>query len=211
MTDKLCVQYGCGWYAPAGWRNFDASPTLRFERIPLLGRLYTKNTGRFPENVEYGDIVAGLPISDNSCQAVYCSHILEHLALDDFRLALKNTYRILAFGGIFRFVLPDLEHSIKTYMADSSHDAATKFMHETLLGKEKRPRGLKGMILEGLGNSQHYWMWDFKSISFELQQAGFTDIRRASFGDSSEGKFQVVEAWERWENCLGVECKKVSE
>ena len=80
MTDKLCVQYGCGWYAPEGWRNFDASPTLRFERIPLLGRLYTKNTERFPENVEYGDIVAGLPISDNSCQAVYCSHILEHLA-----------------------------------------------------------------------------------------------------------------------------------
>ncbi len=207
----LYVQYGSGWCAPDGWRNFDASPTLRFERLPLLGRLYTKNRERFPENVEYGDIVTGLPVPENSCRAVYCSHILEHLALDDFRAALKNTYRILAFGGTFRFVLPDLEHFINAYAKDSSHDAALNFMSGTLLGKEKRTRGLKGVALEWLGNSRHFWMWDFKSMESELQKAGFVSIRRASFGDSPDSKFHEVEELERWENCLGVECKKASE
>jgi ubiquinone/menaquinone biosynthesis C-methylase UbiE len=209
MTDKQYIQYGCGWCAPAGWRNFDASPTLRFERIPLLGRLYTKNQARFPENVEYGDIIAGLPVPDNSCQVVYCSHMLEHLALDDFCLALKNTYKILIHGGIFRFVIPDLEFMINNYINDSTHEAAVNFMHSTLLGTEKRFRGLHGLVYLLLSNSRHLWMWDYKSIRFELQKAGFKNIRRAHFGDSSYNNiFQDIESLERWENCLGVECEK---
>jgi predicted SAM-dependent methyltransferase len=208
MIAKQNIQYGCGWCAPEGWRNFDASPTLRFERIPILGRLYTKNQSRFPENVEYGDIVNGLPVLDNSCQIVYCSHVLEHLALSDFRLALKNTYKILIGGGIFRFVMPDLEYMIHNYVNDQTHEAAGNFMRSTLLGKENRSKGIRGLVYLWLSNSQHLWMWDYKSIRFELQNAGFNEIRRADFGDSSTIKFQEVETLERWENCLGVECKK---
>lgn len=208
MTDKQYIQYGCGWTAPISWRNFDASPTLRFERIPLLARVYTKNRARFPLNVEYGDIIAGLPVSDNSCQAVYCSHVLEHLSLVDFRTALKNTYKILVAGGTFRFVIPDLEYAIHNYVNDPSHEAAINFMRTTLLGKEKRMQGLKSLIVEWLGNSHHLWMWDYKSIEFELQKAGFTDIRRAYFGDSANVVFQDVETLERWQDCLGVECQK---
>jgi predicted SAM-dependent methyltransferase len=208
LKDNRYVQYGSGWCAPSGWRNFDASPTLRFERIPFFGRLYTKNGERFPENVEYGDIVSGLPLPENSCQAIYCSHILEHLALDDFRTALGNTYKALAPGGIFRFVLPDLEYFINAYRDDPSYDAAIRFMSGTRLGREQRSRGLKGMAMEWLGNSQHYWMWDYKSIKCELLPMGFTDVRRADFGDSSLTAFQAVEDPQRWENCLGVECRK---
>ena len=98
----MYVQYGCGWTAPETWTNFsDASPTLRWERIPLLGKLYTKNPRRFPPNVLYGNIVKGLPISDCSCRGVYASHVLEHLTLNEFRVALDNTYKILGNGGIF--------------------------------------------------------------------------------------------------------------
>ena len=57
----LYVQYGCGWCAPEGWLNFDASPTLRFERLPMLGGLYTRNAERFPAAVRYGDIVRYRP------------------------------------------------------------------------------------------------------------------------------------------------------
>lgn len=208
MQDRRYVQYGSGWCAPGGWRNFDASPTLRFERIPFVGRFYTKNQTRFPENVEYGDIVSGLPVPENSCQAVYCSHVLEHLSLQDFRAALQNTYRILAPGGVFRFVLPDLEYFIHAYRNDPSYDAAFRFLSGTRLGREQRTHGLKGVMLEWLGNSQHYWMWDYKSIKGELLQTGFVDIRRAEFGDSAESAFGAVEDPQRWHNCLGVECRK---
>ena len=120
MSDRLYVQYGCGCSAPGGWRNFDASPTLRFERLPLIGRLYTKNKSRFPANVAYGDIVKGLPIAPGSCDGVYCSHVLEHLSLDGFRTALRNTHGLLRPGGVFRLVVPDLEYYAKRYLSDPS-------------------------------------------------------------------------------------------
>jgi predicted SAM-dependent methyltransferase len=209
MSKDQYIQYGCGYSsAPIGWRNFDASNTLRFERIPLIGRLYTKNEVRFPENVEYGDIVKGLPVASDSCKGIYCSHVLEHLSLNDFRIALSNTYKTLQSGGIFRLVLPDLEYSARQYLSDSSTDAAYTFMRETFLGIESRPRNLKGFILSWLGNSQHLWMWDYKAIAQELQNAGFIDVRNASFGDSLDTMFLGVENPDRWANCLGVECKK---
>ncbi len=208
MNEGHYIQYGCGHSAPKDWRNFDASPSLRFERIPLLGRFYTKNKNRFPANVEYGDIVKGLPVPANSCKGVYCSHVLEHVSLQDFRIALQNSFKILQPGGVFRLVLPDLEYSIKLYVENQNNDAALAFMKETFLGHEKRARGFKGLMTTWLGNNLHLWMWDYKSIKPELEKAGFIEIRRAVFGDSVDPHFNSVEEKKRWDNCLGVECKK---
>ena len=208
MNKDKYVQYGCGWSAPSDWRNFDASPTIRFEKLPIIGHLYTKNKFRFPKNIEYGDIVKGLPVHPDSCKGVYCSHILEHLSLFDFRAALSNTIKILEPGGIFRIVLPDLEWSIRRYIDNPSNQAAIEFMRETSLGSEKRERGIKDLITVWLGNSRHLWMWDFKSIKPELENVGFIKVRRAFFNDSTDPVFRAVEEIKRWKDCLGVECRK---
>jgi len=202
------AQYGCGWSAPHGWRNFDASPTLRFERIPLIGRLYSRNRSRFPGNVEYGDIVRGLPIGEGSLDGVYCSHVLEHLSLVDFRIALRNTYTLLRPGGLFRLVVPDLEWLVDRYCGDPSDTAALALMKDCGLGLERRDRNIRAFVTSWLGNSRHLWMWDFKSIRSELRDASFIGIRRASFNDSRDAAFAEVEDQGRWENCLGVECAK---
>lgn len=206
MSECRYVQYGCGWSAPSTWRNFDASPTLRFERLPVLGRWYTKNRSRFPENVEYGDVVKGLPVAPGCCRGVYCSHVLEHLSLGGLRVALRNTYLVLSPGGVFRLVVPDLELSARRYLADPSERAAPTFMKETGLGRESRETGPGALLAGWLGNSQHLWMWDYASLAAELQSAGFVDIRRASLGDASDAMFLQVEAGERWDDALGIEC-----
>ena len=131
IPEGLLVQYGCGFSAPPGWRNFDASPTLRFERLPIVGKLHSRNGERFPANVEYGDIVKGLPLAHDSCAAVYASHVLEHLSLEDFQTALTNTFALLKSGGLFRLVVPDLETLAKKYLASGNPDAAVTFMKET--------------------------------------------------------------------------------
>jgi Methyltransferase domain len=208
MNNIKYVQYGSHFCAPETWRNFDASPTLVFERIPVIGKLYTKNDSRFPSNVEYGNIVKGLPIPNESCKAVYCSHTLEHLSLEDLRSSLKNTYEILEKGGIFRLVLPDLEYSIKKYIDDQSPYASINLLKELSLGKEKRQKGIFGFLEEWLGNSNHLWMWDFKSLELELKNQNFINIKRSYFGDSLEPLFKDVENKERWDNCLGIECRK---
>ncbi|MBX9688520.1 MAG: methyltransferase domain-containing protein [Candidatus Obscuribacterales bacterium] len=213
MNDAY-VQYGCGLSAPKSWRNFDASPTLQMQRLPLLGSLFRSslfsNKGFliFPLNVEHADIVSGLPLKKESCDAIYCSHILEHLALNDFRLALRNTYSYLKPGGVFRLVLPDLETLAREYLESEDPQASLKFMDESKLGFKDRPRGALGMLRRLLGNSAHLWMWDFESLSLELKEAGFKEIRRAEFGDSADPQFKAVEDPLRWKDCLGMECRK---
>jgi SAM-dependent methyltransferase len=207
---KRYVQYGCGFSAPAEWVNYDASPTLRFERLPFLGKLYTRNRQRFPTNVKYGDIVKGLPEQQDSCDAVYCSHILEHLAYEDFLIALKNTYRILKPGATFRGVVPDLKASVQDYIAgfDTIDAPANDLMRTTMLGIENRPKSLSANLKGMYGNSKHLWMWDYRSLAYELKKAGFTNIRPCSFGDSKDPLFASVEEEGRFFKAAAFDCQK---
>lgn len=201
------VQYGCGPCAPEGWLNYDASPTLRIKRLPLVGRLVrTKFTGA----ALYGDIVKGLPLSDSSADAVYCSHVLEHLSLEDCRKALVNTAKVLRTGGVFRMVLPSLASLIKFYSEHPNREqAAIDFMTYSILGEERRDSGMTEMIKTAFGNYRHRWMWDFPSMSSELRKAGFTAIREAQCRDSGDPMFDRVEDPERWKwEPLGVHCTK---
>ena len=132
------VQYGCGAVAPEGWINFDASPSLRIQHLPVIGMLLrSKLPAIFPDAVKYGDISIGLPgIAPNSADGLYCSHVLEHLALDDFRSALKNSYSILKPGGLFRSLVPDMEMSVKWYLearAAGDDKASIKFIGTNMI------------------------------------------------------------------------------
>jgi predicted SAM-dependent methyltransferase len=206
MNDYL--QFGSGFNAPVEWLNFDASPTLFYEKIPFIGKLFRKNKSRYPKNIRYGDIIKGLPVPNNSCRAVYCSHVLEHLTLNEMEAAILNVFKILQTGGLFRMVLPDLEYSIQRYCMDSSPQAAVTFMLETGMGRVKGQRSLQNFLISWQGRSHHLWMWDYKSLVEKLLQAGFHNIRRAKMGDSADPMFLLVEGSSRWENCLGIECQK---
>lgn len=204
------MQYGCGYTSnPEDWINFDASPTLFLQRIPLLGRITRRYLRpRFPDNVILGDILHDLPIEKGSCNGIYCSHVLEHLTLEDFSAAIKNTYLNLAPNGIFRLVMPDLNSLIQQYIMSDDPGASINFMAESLLGITKRERTISTFTRNFIGNSHPLWLWDLKSGKSELEKAGFKEIRNAQFGDSRDPKFHEIEDETRWRNCLGIECQK---
>jgi len=195
-AERILVHYGAGYCAPEGWLNFDASPTLRLERLPILGRFIQKNAARFPRNLLPGDIITGLPVPPGSADCVYCSHILEHLSRADCHTALKNTFDLLKPGGVFRLVLPDTYRLAAAYVrAFRAGDpgAVHRFMHDLGMGEEIRPRGLKGLLVSRLGNVRHRWMWDVPSMTEALFAIGFANIRACSFGDSEDPAFRAVE------------------
>ncbi len=205
----LYVQFGCGpTSAPEGWINFDISPTLRLQRLPLLAFVGRQVGPIFPPSARVGDIRRGLPIPASSCAGMYSSHVLEHLSLEDARRAFGYSYMHLHLGGVFRFVLPDLERLVRDYLNSDDDAAALRFMRDARLGREVRPKGLVAWLREWIGNTAHLWMWDFKSIARELDNAGFVGIRRAQFGDSADPRFKEVEDKGRWDSCLGVECQR---
>ncbi len=192
----LYIQYGCGPSCPDGWVNFDASPTLRLQKLPLVGGMFRRPPIIFSEKARYGDIVKGLPCPDESAEGIYASHVLEHLALADFWTALQNTFRLLKPGGIFRLVVPDLEIRARRYLQhleSGDPEASSWFMNATMLGVERRKPGLGALARTLFGNSAHLWMWDEKSMSAALQKVGFANVRRCALFDCRDPAFRAVE------------------
>jgi len=213
MTEvrPLYVQYGCGFTAPPEWINFDASFTLKWERLPLMGQLYTKNRQRFPSNVRIGDIVKGLPIREGSCRGVYSSHMINHLALDEFHKTMENTRRMLHDGGIFRCLVPDMEWIAREYLRrieSGDHATSTFLMEATDLGKREKPRGLAGVIHQWLRTSEAHWMWDSQSLTHALEEHGFQRVRKCSFGDCEDLMFGLVENRARFEHAVALEARR---
>jgi SAM-dependent methyltransferase len=217
QPERLRVQYGAGWLAAPGWLNFDSSPSLWLERLPVIGKLIKINKDRFPEDILFGDIVKGLPVAPGSVASIYASHVLEHLSYDDFWRALTNTYEALEPGGVFRLIVPDLEGRAHRYLerVKTGHtDAASRFLEESFLGQKTQAHSLTQRIRKLWGHSDHLWMWDEPSMTEALRKTGFVDIRRCQLGDAGDACFAAVERADRFTDEdtgdieVAMECKK---
>ena len=77
-----------------------------------------------------------------------------------------------------------------------------------MLGIEKRGKSFSSFIKSFYGNSKHLWMWDYKSLAFELNKIGFKNIRPAKFNDSTDSHFNYVEEEGRFYKAAAFECIK---
>lgn len=210
------MQYGAGKEAEEGWLNFDSSPTLRIQKIPILGRLLRSRLNYISDDeIKYGDIVKGLPIRHNSVDGLFCGHVLEHLTRTDFDFALANSFNYLKPGGKFRLVVPDLKIYIQEYMESSSSDnvliknaAAEDFCKNTLFGKTETRANLLNRLKAAFGNSTHQWMWDFDGLREALRAQGFTNIRRFSKGNADDEMLLLPEREYQFAKGLAIECEK---
>jgi predicted SAM-dependent methyltransferase len=91
------VNVGCGQQAHPAWCNLDLAACA-------------------PGVIEH-DLRRGLPFADGSCDAVYHSHVLEHLPPDEAQQLLAECFRVLKPGGTLRIVVPDLEGIARQYLS----------------------------------------------------------------------------------------------
>ena len=181
------------------------SPMLRLRRLAIVGPFFAARARGFPANAEFGDIVRGLPIPDASADAMYCSHVLEHLWRDECVIALANTCRHLKPGGVFRLVVPDVRRLAQAFLADAAPGAGLDFVGSLQMTLPQRPRGLKALARSALGHSQHRWMWEYQGLQQALRVAGFRDIREARLGDSALADLSRVENPDRYEYAVCIE------
>jgi len=90
------LNVGCGNVFHPDWVNLDAAPSA-------------------PE-VTAHDLRRGIPYADESFDAVYGSHVLEHLEPCAAARLLRECLRILKPEGIARLVVPDLEAIAGLYL-----------------------------------------------------------------------------------------------
>jgi predicted SAM-dependent methyltransferase len=97
------VNVGCGRQVHPAWCNLDLAACA-------------------PGVVQH-DLRQGLPFADGACDAVYHSHVLEHLRPEEAQQLLAECHRVLKPGGTLRIAVPDLEGIARQYL--SSLEAAT--------------------------------------------------------------------------------------
>jgi predicted SAM-dependent methyltransferase len=189
QADRLNI--GCGQHGLSGWFNLDNSWSAWFSKRPHLHRLLRNlrlisaehYALKWPNNIVVHDAGRGLPCADASIRFIYTSHFLEHLRREEARFVLRECYRVLVPGGLIRAVVPDLLFHVKVYcqaaetgLQHLSPEGGATLKHvETFLSELGiHPRRVADRM-------PHRWMYDELSLTYELAQAGFTQIHKCEF------------------------------
>jgi predicted SAM-dependent methyltransferase len=186
------INIGCGMAPTPGWLNYDNSPVVRLAPWPLavkaLASVRVIDQGHVEfaafsrrHGVRHANAVARIPHASGSVDALYSSHMIEHLDRREARGFLAECRRVLKPGGILRIVVPDLRITVEDYVAKGNADV---FLDHLQLELDK-PHGLRGHLRNILvGGRNHHWLYDGRSISALIARSGFSDVRVLKPGET---------------------------
>lgn len=208
------VNIGCGGTPTPGYRNFDNSPSVRLARTPVIRRMIPKLGLLRPaqrdyfsraHEIEFGDVVKGLPLPAGSCDVIYSSHTLEHLDRWEADRFCEEALRVLKPGGVLRVAVPDLRRMAERYLAGGDAD---EFVASTLLSVEK-PRSLRQRLtLLTVGFRGHHWMYDGSSLVRLLLRHGFVDPVSLEPGSTTIADPGQLDLFERSDESIYVETRR---
>lgn len=219
------LHLGCGLVAPSEWVNVDGSMNAWLAQHRFIKKLMTtfrllpraQASIDWPTNVTIADLRKRLPFPDNSCDAVYSSHTIEHLHRAEALSLLKEARRVLKPGGLCRTLVPDLEVLIAEYRGDGKvkegvyappvvDDPARQLCQRLMMRPEEpsRHNRLYRAYQAMTALHEHKWMYDARSLVRLMTEAGFVDCRRRAFCDSGIAHIEKVEMPGRVEGGVGV-------
>jgi hypothetical protein len=192
----MLINLGCGLNAAPGWENIDRSPSIVIERIPgakrAIHRLVGLEPGHlapWPKGIRRHDLTTGLPFEGGSVRAVYSSHTLEHLYLDDAQRLLEECRRVLEQRGVLRLALPDSDRLARRLVDGGSGRA----FNEGLLAHPLVRPGWRGRVFRVVGASIHRWQPTRDLVYAMLGEAGFQDVTERSFREGTLPDLTSVE------------------
>jgi len=140
------------------------------------------------------------PLSSGSLEGIYSEHCLEHISLPDCRKNLEEYYRLLKPGGTIRIIMPDGGLYFNIYNKKLNGEKAAMPYDESYISPMARINGL-------FRNHGHMFIYDFETLRILLENAGFKDIRRASYREGRNKDLLIDTDWRAVES-LYVEASK---
>ncbi|HEX5958557.1 MAG TPA: methyltransferase domain-containing protein [Hyphomicrobiaceae bacterium] len=137
------------------------------------------------------DIRRPLPFASGSVQRILIEHALEHVDFQsDVPRLLREFHRVLEASGTLRIVVPDAERFLQAY---ASGNAATwhalgwdlaRLPHDIFT-----PMHVINHVFHQGG--EHLFAYDFETLKYALQAAGFQRISRKTFRQSNDPNLAI--------------------
>jgi SAM-dependent methyltransferase len=136
------LNVGCGEFRLEGFVNIDVH----------------RDAGRRPDILADG---RALPFRDGSVREIYAGHLVEHLDPEDVPVFLAEARRVLAPGGTFWLVIPDLEKALQ--MAGRGELTPAQ-LRDCVFGRPDIP------------GQAHRSAWTESLLALEVLRAGFKTV-----------------------------------
>jgi len=158
------LHLGAGGHVLPGWANLDVGG---------------------PQGVTRFDLERPLPFANGSVDLVYTEHFIEHLHKQQALVLLAECARVLRTGGALRISTPDLQVLVDEYQARRTTE---------WLDMQFAPGSPCDMVNEAMRLWGHLYVWDEQELFSALERAGFTGVRRVSWGRSAHEGLSGLES-----------------
>lgn len=159
------MNWGCGQVTPSGWINSDACS--------------------YPGVDIACDVLAGLPLEDDSLDYVVSMHALPEIPYGDLEDVLWELRRVIRPGGVLRLGLPDMDRAIHAYLSNErDYFLIPDHVCQSAGGK---------MIVQLMwyGRSRTMFTGDFTEEL--LCRAGFREVHRCEYLQTRSPFPEIVE------------------
>lgn len=149
------LDIGCGANMNEGFVNLDYSWN---PKIDVCWNL-TKN---------------GLPFPDNRFKGVFSEHCFEHIPFEDFKINMKEIYRVLKPGATLRLIMPDGEIYLDIYHKRKNGENIKMPYEDGYISTMHRINGI-------FRNHGHQFIYDYNTVELILKDSGFEQIKKEQF------------------------------
>ena len=142
---------------------------------------------------------SSIPLPDNSCETVFCSHMFEHVPHVRLEGILLEFNRVLATSGVVRILVPDMARLARAYVEkDDVFFRKAKDEDESL----RTDLGYGGMFVnfivspgqdtallnrgldQFIAGYAHVYGYDFEMLRILLERTGFGEVHKKDFCES---------------------------
>jgi predicted SAM-dependent methyltransferase len=165
-TQPIRLHLGCGGLYKKGWINIDTQLSRAALWVDIKERMYLM-----------WDLRRGLPFPDNSVQAIFSEHLLEHFDYGAGLALLKECYRVLQSGGVLRIGVPDLERYVHSY------NGSDPIIDDCRPGRPTRAIALSEIFY----HYGHRAVYDYETLALACREAGFSSVEHSTFAQGRLG------------------------
>ena len=161
------LQLGTGSNVYDGWLNTDVVDYKRGNEVLYL------------------DVRKRFPLPDNSFDAVFSEHVIEHVTYRDGVHCLRECRRVLKPGGRIRVATPSLDRVISLYAPEQT-DLQRRYLQWAIdVMVAEGDAYLPGFVLNNFVRSWgHQFIYDGQTLRHALETAGFVDVEEWPVGVS---------------------------